>query len=106
MKKVSILGASLLSTIAIATMMFYNSCTKYPCKVVICVNGSCVDGICACETGFEGSDCSTEMRSKFIGTFLLSGTDNAGNTYTNISTAITTSSTAVNKIVISVAGAF
>ena len=107
MKKFSILGGSLLASMVIAVMVFFNACTDDPCKDVNCLNGgNCVDGTCVCATGYEGTDCSTEMREKFLGTYLLSGTDNMGNTYTNISTTIGASSSAVNKIVITIAGSY
>ncbi len=71
MKKISILGSSLLSMIALVIVMFFHSCTDDPCKDVVCTNGNCLDGTCACETGFEGADCSTETRTKFIGTYTV-----------------------------------
>lgn len=51
----------------------FNACTD-ACKDVTCVNGECVDGDCDCDTGYEGTDCSTEQRAKFIGSSNLSGT--------------------------------
>lgn len=70
MKKVSIFGASLLSIVAVVTVLFYNSCTSDPCKDVVCLNdGNCVDGTCACAAGYEGTDCSTLSADKFVGTW-------------------------------------
>ncbi|MBA2422488.1 MAG: calcium-binding EGF-like domain-containing protein [Chitinophagales bacterium] len=72
MKKISILGASLLSMIALVTVMFFHSCTKDDCKDVVCLNGgTCVSGTCECPTGYEGSDCTTEERTEFLGTYTV-----------------------------------
>ncbi|MCY7410082.1 MAG: calcium-binding EGF-like domain-containing protein [Chitinophagales bacterium] len=70
MKKVSIFSASFLSAIAFATVMFFNACTSDPCKDIVCMNGgTCISGTCDCTTGYEGTDCSTESRTKFAGTW-------------------------------------
>ncbi|MEO6168238.1 MAG: hypothetical protein ABIO46_09255 [Chitinophagales bacterium] len=46
-----------------------SSCSD-KCKKIICYNGAfCLDGNCGCTTGFEGEDCSLEVREKFIGTY-------------------------------------
>ncbi|MFN0013247.1 MAG: calcium-binding EGF-like domain-containing protein [Saprospiraceae bacterium] len=38
-----------------------------PCKDVDCgANGTCVDGACFCNDGYEGSDCLTEWSGKFV----------------------------------------
>ncbi len=47
-------------------------CTKEEnntCKGRDCVNGNCIDGICQCDTGYEGNHCLYQVRAKFIGTF-------------------------------------
>jgi len=107
MKKVSIVGLSILSAFAVALVMFINACTSDPCKDVTCLNGgTCVSGTCNCTDGYEGTDCSTEWRAKFEGTFLLSGTDNAGYTYSNLTTTVASSSTGVLKMIITVAGTY
>jgi len=73
MKKISILGLSFLSALAFATVIFFNSCNDDPCKDVTCLNGgTCVDGTCNCAAGYEGTDCSTESRVKFLGTWTAS----------------------------------
>lgn len=109
MKKVSIFGVSLLTMIALATVLFYNSCTDDPCKDVVCVNGECVDGTCACDAGYEGTDCSTEQRAKFIGVYSVTGTVTCpvtgGGTIPTSTLNISNSSSDVSKIVIDFAGA-
>lgn len=110
MKKLSILTAGFLMIFALATVTFYTSCTD-PCKDVDCGTGVCVDGTCDCSsaTGFEGTDCKTEMRTKFIGTYSVSGTITcpvSGNgTLTGTVFSISTSGSSVQKIVLNLAGA-
>jgi hypothetical protein len=46
------------------------SCQDDPCDGVACLNGGlCNEGNCLCAPGYEGSDCSTEQRAKFIATY-------------------------------------
>lgn len=54
------------------------------CKDISCKNdGTCDDGKCSCAPGFEGNDCSTASRDKFIGTWIgtvtsqMEGTDSS-----------------------------
>ena len=42
------------------------------CEFVICDYGTCTDGKCKCPTGYEGSKCLTEVRTKYLGTFTSS----------------------------------
>lgn len=57
----------LLSVAAIATIGMV-SCETDPCNDVTCNNGGlCVDGDCVCATGYEGTDCSTLVRAKYLG---------------------------------------
>lgn len=47
------------------------SCKKDACETVVCYNNAtCQDGSCICSPGYEGSDCSTEIRTKFFGTYV------------------------------------
>lgn len=42
-----------------------------PCFNVDCNNnGDCVDNLCNCDEGFEGVNCETELRAKFLGTWI------------------------------------
>ena len=51
------------------TTLFLASCSD-PCDDVNCgANGSCDDGICNCDEWFEGTNCETETRGKFLGTW-------------------------------------
>lgn len=82
MKKV-IYSALLLGAFAMGT----SSCTK------------------TCDPGYEGSDCKTEVRAKYIGSYRVSGTDTDGDTYTNVPVSIANSSTDVEKVILTWDGA-
>lgn len=94
MKKVSIFGLSFLSALAFASIMFFNACTSDPCKDVVCMNdGTCIDGTCDCTTGYEGTDCSTESRTKFLGSWTV--TDACSSSGTSSYTVSMTAGTSV-----------
>ena len=76
-----------LMAATVASLFFVNSCTK------------------VCDPGFEGSDCKTEIRSKYVGTYTASGTDNQGGTYTNWTVILSNSSTNVLGIIINLQNA-
>jgi len=102
----SILFAGFLTIGAFAASTFV-ACNPDACKDVVCNNGgTCTDGTCACATGFEGTNCDTESRTKVFGTFLLSGTDSDGGTYSNLSTTVSTSATAKTKFILNIASTF
>lgn len=43
------------------------SCSE-PCDDVNCGdNGTCLEGLCICDDGYEGINCETELRAKFVG---------------------------------------
>lgn len=90
---------SLLAVASLAIGMFImNACTD-PCKDVTCQNGGvCDEGDCICATGYEGTDCGTEMRTKFLGNYSILDGCYPGTPYTS---TISTSADAVNKVAIS-----
>ncbi len=83
-------------------LFFTNSC-KNLCKDVECQNGGiCVedDGSCDCSgTGYEGTNCETEERAKFLGTWAVTDACTLSNTSTYTCT-IDKSSSAINKVLI------
>ncbi len=88
-----ILGVAAVTTIGLV------SCDTDACKDVTCDNGGiCVDGTCVCEDGYEGTNCETEERTEFIGTYNVTEACTSGN-YTYSITA-TTSGTDVTSIII------
>ena len=57
--------------IGISTTVVYTSCEKDSCIDLKCRNGgSCADGFCRCQTGFEGSECEIKAATKFLGRFI------------------------------------
>lgn len=51
-----------LSTISaiLFCLLLTSACSSDPdpCEGVVCINGDCIEGICACEAGYEGTDCT------------------------------------------------
>jgi hypothetical protein len=67
----SILMASFL-TVGIFSTALFTSCNQDKCKDTVCNNGgTCneTDGSCNCPVGYEGSNCETLSRTKFLGVF-------------------------------------
>jgi len=56
-----------MAILAFATFVFYQSCTKDPCKDVVCQHsGTCASGTCSCPVGYEGKFCDTLSRAKLL----------------------------------------
>jgi hypothetical protein len=110
MKKIAYVFVGLLTIGSIALLP---SCSKDKCKDVTCQNGGTCnddDGSCTCATGYEGANCETAMRDKFIGTFKMNGNVNCNVTgstaLTNVTVTVSNSSTSIQKMVIAVGGSF
>lgn len=73
---------SVLVFASMAALLTVSSCTK------------------ECDPGYEGDDCKTEMRAKFIDDWLVSGTDTDGDTYTNVPVEVASSSVEVDRVAI------
>jgi hypothetical protein len=59
---------SLLTTALAFSAVTYYSCKPDKCKTTRCAYGGvCRDGICQCQSGYEGSQCETVIRDKFLG---------------------------------------
>lgn len=70
MKSIRNIAFSALLTFGAFSMVTYTACNKDECKDVVCQNGgTCVTGTCNCPTGYEGTNCETLSRAKFIGTY-------------------------------------
>lgn len=55
---------------ALAGAVTFTACQKDPCIGLTCQNGgSCDEGFCTCQTGYEGVECQTKMADKFLGAF-------------------------------------
>lgn len=104
MKKLKTILLAGVMTAGVFSTAVFTSCNSDACADVVCSNGgSCVDGTCACPAGYEGAKCETESRTKLIGNYLMSGTDNTGGTYTNIPATTSTSSASKTKFLFAVA---
>lgn len=62
---------SILLTASIVTTgfaaVFVSSCAEDKCKALVCANGGvCSEGACVCPSGWEGSQCETENRARFL----------------------------------------
>jgi hypothetical protein len=61
----------LITSLAALTTVFsvaYTSCNRDKCKTIVCANnGVCDGGKCTCPSGYQGSNCETVSRDKFIG---------------------------------------
>lgn len=67
--KLSLLTA--VGFFTICAMVVFNSCVKNPCSELNCKNGAaCVDGLCQCPTGWEGSECEIPASSRFLGDYV------------------------------------
>ncbi len=81
MKSIRNIAFSALLTVGAFTAMTYTSCNKDECKDVVCQNGGTCDantGNCVCPTGYEGTNCETKSRDKFVGSYVGSETCDAG----------------------------
>lgn len=64
---------SLLAAFAIAILAtFMYSCAGDKCKDVNCgVHGTCLEGTCNCDAGYEGTQCQTVSRDKTLGNWTV-----------------------------------
>jgi hypothetical protein len=68
-KKILILS---LSTFAVFFLLLAVSCNKNLCKDVVCAyDGVCNGGACTCQLGYEGSNCETRTRDKYLGNWTV-----------------------------------
>jgi hypothetical protein len=57
-------------TLTVISAVSYMACNKNHCSSVVCLNlGVCNGGTCVCPTGYEGYNCGTLSRDKFIFTY-------------------------------------
>jgi hypothetical protein len=83
---------------AFGLMITQSACTD-PCKNVECNFGTCEEGTCKCDVGYEGTNCDAAVRTKFLGTYAFSENCNTGqDSYT---VTITTVDADIQKIRIS-----
>ncbi len=87
MKSIKQIALGAFLTISAFCAVLYTSCTKDACKGVTCQNGgTCSGGNCTCVTGYEGTNCETASRTKFVKTW--SASDKEATTTTTIPTYV------------------
>lgn len=70
MKSFKQIALSAFLTISAFGAVVYTSCNKDECKDVVCQNGgTCSEGKCTCPTGYDGTNCETKSRDKFVGVY-------------------------------------
>jgi hypothetical protein len=104
MKSLKLVAVSAFLSIGAFCTVLYTSCSKDECKGVTCQNGgTCSGGNCTCATGYEGTNCEKQARSKFIKAWAASDVPVASAPaiapYSAVISASTTSS-AVTDVVI------
>jgi len=61
-----------LSAFSAFFLLFGSSCNRDKCKTVVCAyNGVCNQGACICQAGYEGSNCETISRDKYLGNWTV-----------------------------------
>lgn len=87
----------ILGVVAVATVGM-TSCDTDPCADVECGEyGTCLEGDCVCDAGFEGTNCDVLSRDEFIASYAVSESCTSGN-YTYNGT-VSASATGMDKIV-------
>jgi hypothetical protein len=65
----------MIKILMLSSILALASCTTDPCVDVTCLNGGiCDDGTCMCVDWYEGTDCSTEERAKYYGSYIGTAT--------------------------------
>ncbi len=100
MKSIKNIALGAFLTVSAFCAVMYTSCTKDKCKDVVCQNGgTCTGGNCTCTTGYEGTNCETLSRAKFVKSWSASDLISGGSTplaYTaSIAAGVSTDVTAV-----------
>jgi hypothetical protein len=93
----------LLPALLGAMLLFSPACDKDNCKNVECANGTCFEGVCDCDAGYETDAegvCTVESRTKLLGTYNTSETCD-GTPTGSYSNSITASGADISKVIIS-----
>lgn len=94
-----------LLVVALSSTVLTSCKEDDPCEGVSCLNGgTCANGTCDCDAGFEGSDCGTQMRTKFIAAYSVTESCTSGNFSYDIS--IVTSASGVSNVIINNFGGY
>lgn len=61
-----------LSTFSAFVSVVYVSCNRDKCKTIVCAHGGvCNSGGCICPSGYQGANCETVSRNKFLGNWTV-----------------------------------
>ena len=59
---------SALGALTAFSAVTFSSCKEDKCKAIVCAYGGvCSDGICLCPSGYEGNQCETITRTRYLG---------------------------------------
>ena len=71
---------SALGALSAFTAVTVSSCNEDKCKAIVCAfGGVCTDGQCLCPSGYEGNQCETVTRQRYMGVWNVT----EDGTYTN-----------------------
>jgi hypothetical protein len=63
---------SAVTAFAAFSAVTYSSCNNDKCKAIACAYGGvCKDGDCICPSGYEGTQCETITRDKYVGVWAV-----------------------------------
>lgn len=66
---------SAIGVISAFSFVTLTSCDPDKCKSISCAYGGiCNEGKCLCQSGYEGPQCETLMKKKFLGTWVVTET--------------------------------
>lgn len=86
------------------TVLLFASCERRNCNNVVCPLGqTCVNGICLCQNGYEGTDCQTLSSDKYVGNYIVYEScpnSNTGNPFGQYNTYIGPDPNYPNQIII------
>jgi hypothetical protein len=102
MKSIKQIAVTVLLSIGAFGSVVYTACNKDKCKDVNCANGgTCNAGNCVCATGYEGTNCETQSRTKFVKTWAATDTLTGGSFRTSYVGSISAASGAdVTQVII------
>src|SRR5690606_16687441 len=84
---------STIGVMSVFSVFTFTSCESDKCKTIVCAyeGNICTEGQCICASGYEGPQCETISRKKFLGTWVVTevGSVSDASTYsTTIQTGV------------------
>lgn len=65
-----IIMLSAIGALTAFSAVTFSSCNEDKCKAIVCAYGGvCTDGQCLCASGYEGTQCETVTRKRYLGTW-------------------------------------